>query len=84
MSQIEKNDKRFCSCPSDSCPNHPNNHTKGCDPCIRKNLLAGEIPACFWLSVSDNFEGVTEYTTESFVRFYLKHNGVPNNLSAQS
>ncbi|MCL1863351.1 MAG: DUF6485 family protein [Defluviitaleaceae bacterium] len=50
---------------------------KGCDSCIQKNLKQGEIPACFFLSVSDDVDGLTEFSVESFVAFYLKHKGMP-------
>ena len=74
---MSQDEKHFCTCPAETCPHHPNCHQMGCDPCIKKNLSDGEVPACFWMSISDNFDGVTEYATESFVRFFLKHKGNP-------
>ena len=70
-------DKHFCTCPAASCQYHPAKHKNGCDPCIQKNLQQGEIPACFFLSVSEDVNDLTEFTAESFVSFYLKHKGMP-------
>lgn len=64
----------FCTCGETKCKNHPNNHEKGCDPCIQKNLARGEIPACFYLKVSPDTSGLTSFTVDSFVNFYLQHN----------
>lgn len=63
----------FCTCPSTDCPLHPFNHEKGCDLCIQKNLAKGEIPSCFYLKVSPDADGLSEYTIESFVDFFLKN-----------
>lgn len=38
----------FCTCQHINCPLHPNNHNKGCTPCIAKNLKLKEIPNCFF------------------------------------
>ena len=65
--------KHFCTCTIEDCPHHPSHHGDGCDPCIKKNLQSGEIPMCFYLSVSQDVDGLTEFTVESFVKFYLKH-----------
>jgi len=71
-------EKHFCTCPAESCPHHPAIQSKGCDSCINKNLQQNEIPACFFLSVSKDVDGLTEFSVESFVRFYLKHKGMPS------
>ena len=63
-------DKHFCTCIMSGCEHHPGNHSEGCDPCIRKNLKNGEIPTCFWLLISDNFDGVNSFHIEDFVKFY--------------
>ncbi len=63
----------FCPCKDTNCPVHPMKLGKGCDPCIQKNLKQGEIPSCFFRAVSENLDGLEEYTFESFVRFYLQH-----------
>ena len=68
-------EKHFCNCPAESCPHHPAVHSDGCDPCIKKNLKQGEIPACFFLSISEDVADLTEFSVESFVKFYLKHKG---------
>lgn len=62
----------FCTCTDKACPLHPTNHDKGCDPCIRKNLKAGEIPSCFFRLVSEDTSELTEYTLASFVDFYQR------------
>ena len=69
--------EHFCTCPASGCGHHPANHQSGCDPCIQKNLRQGEIPSCFFLQVSKDVDNLQEYTMESFVRFYLKHKGDP-------
>jgi hypothetical protein len=35
----------FCNCPVNQCPRHPDNHNKGCDPCIQDNLKKKKMPA---------------------------------------
>ena len=66
-------EKHFCTCTVTQCPDHPLNHDKGCDPCIQKNLKLGEIPACFWVNISNGVTGSTEYSVENFTKFYLEH-----------
>jgi hypothetical protein len=75
--------KHFCTCDDLVCvlnPNNPNNQIQSCDPCIRKNLKAGEIPSCFFLLVNNDMTGVVDFTIDGFVEFYLK-NKKPNNQS---
>ena len=38
----------LCTCENLRCPLHPSNHSRGCSPCVAKNLRLGEIPACFF------------------------------------
>jgi len=64
--------KHFCNCPALECVSHPNNHDKGCNPCIKKNLELGEVPACFWDNVS-HIIGTTEYSAENFAKFVMKN-----------
>jgi hypothetical protein len=64
-------EKHFCTCKETLCPNHPN-HSQGCDLCIQKNLEYGEIPACIWFNIA-SFSGVTEYSVDNFVKYYLEH-----------
>jgi hypothetical protein len=66
-------EKQFCTCTTIQCPCHPCNHDKGCDLCIQKNLELGEIPACFWVNISNGVTGSTEYSVENFTKFYLEH-----------
>lgn len=66
-------EKHFCNCPELECKNHPSNHTNGCDPCIVKNLKQGEIPSCFFLSISKEIDDLDKFTYESFVDFFIKH-----------
>lgn len=66
-------DQHFCACRDFQCQNHPHNHTQGCDPCIQKNLKNGEIPACFFRTVSPEISGLKQFTFESFAEFVLKH-----------
>ena len=47
----------ICTCKDTKCPLHPDNHDKGCTPCIRKNLKLGEIPNCFFDLVTDDQDG---------------------------
>jgi hypothetical protein len=67
--------KHFCTCTSFDCTSHPKNHENGCDPCIKKNLELGEIPACFWANVTE-VKGESEYSAENFAKFVIeKQNG---------
>lgn len=68
------NQKHFCACKDTKCKLHPSNHNLGCDPCIKKNLKAGEIPSCFFHLIDDDISELKEFTIESFVKFYLKKN----------
>lgn len=42
----------FCTCTNLECPLHPTRHSKGCMPCISKNLKLGEIPNCMFQKVT--------------------------------
>lgn len=63
----------FCNCPNMKCPRHPNNGSDGCDPCVRDNLLKKKMPACLFLAVHEDVSGVTDYSIEGFVEFFLSH-----------
>jgi hypothetical protein len=65
--------KHFCTCTVTECDSHPNNHSNGCDTCIQKNLELGEIPACFWINISNGVIGKTDYSVENFTKFYLDY-----------
>ena len=45
-------DDHFCTCDNFQCKLHPRNHSNGCDGCIKVNLKVGNIPRCFFVSVS--------------------------------
>ena len=62
-----------CTCDDLSCPLNPNNprnreRGRGCDACIRKNLVLGEIPSCFFNKVGETPEGWEDYSVAGFVR----------------
>ncbi len=68
-----KPNKHFCTCEDLSCKLHPGNHKEGCDPCIQKNLKAGEIPSCFFRSVDPDISHIKEFKAKDFVDHFLKH-----------
>lgn len=68
-----ENQKHFCTCRDLNCKLHPSNHPRGCDPCVKKNLNAGEIPSCFFRLVGDDLTELKEFTIESFVDFFIKN-----------
>ncbi|MDF2942589.1 MAG: hypothetical protein K0S01_1447 [Herbinix sp.] len=68
-----ENQIHFCTCKDLNCKLNPNNHNLGCDPCIKKNLKAGEIPGCFFNLVSDDLSQLNEFTLESFADFFHKN-----------
>lgn len=65
--------KHFCNCPAEACPRHPQNHEKGCDPCIADNIKKKKMPACFFRAVHDDVNGVSDYSIAGFVDFYNRH-----------
>lgn len=65
--------EHFCTCPETGCKNHPQNHERGCDPCIIKNLKNGEIPSCFFQKVHDDISAWDDFTIKGFVEFYNKY-----------
>ena len=73
MKLIELMKNHFCTCPVIGCSRHPNNHSEGCDPCIKDNLLKKKMPACFFHVVHEDMSDVTDYTIEGFVRFFNRH-----------
>lgn len=87
--------KHFCTCGDLDCslnPNNPNspdnpnnsdNQIPSCDPCIRKNLKAGEIPSCFFHLVKEDLSDVEDFSIEGFVAFYQKYNQESNLPSNQ-
>lgn len=65
--------RHFCTCPVTQCPRNPSNHSKGCDPCILDNLQKRKMPACFYSVVNEDVSGVTDYSIEGFVKFFLEN-----------
>lgn len=68
--------QHFCNCGDLECPfnpNNPNAKIDNCDPCIRKNLKHGEIPACFFKSVSEDISDLDDFSYESFAKFILEN-----------
>lgn len=69
-------ENHFCDCPNTVCARHPRNHSGGCDPCIKDNLLKKKMPACLFRAVHDD-EGelnrLTDYSIEGFVDYYQAH-----------
>lgn len=63
---------RICTCKDTKCPLHPDNHDKGCTPCISKNLKLGEIPNCFFNLVAEEGEEIEAYSIEGFTRMVMK------------
>ncbi len=60
----------FCTCLDLNCPNHPSNHEDGCTRCIKKNLVLGEIPTCFFKKVDPAYKG-PEYFYKDFAKLVL-------------
>lgn len=70
---LMENQKHFCTCADLNCKLNPCNHSRGCDPCIKKNLNAREIPSCFFKLVNNDLSNLKEFTIESFVDFFIKN-----------
>jgi hypothetical protein len=65
---------KFCPCPNKACEHHfHRSELEGCTKCVEKCRRENEIPACFWFLVSDDFEGVKDWTISSYVEFVRKH-----------
>ncbi len=68
--------EHFCTCRDRKCPNNPNNPDTcvcSCDECVAKNLALGEIPSCFFRKIKDDLSDITEFTFESFVKFWIRN-----------
>lgn len=79
--------KHFCTCDDLTCvlnPNNPERPAPGCDPCIRKNLKAREIPSCFFLLVNEDMTGLEDFTIDGFVEFYLKNKQATKSTDCKS
>lgn len=75
---MDKPGADFCTCADHACPLNPVNHDRGCTPCMRKNLLAGEVPSCLWNLVSTRAERQAEgcdYRMESFAEMVRRKKG---------
>lgn len=60
----------FCTCVNLKCPLHPQNHDRGCAPCIQKNLKLKEIPNCFF-NLVENSESRTGVHFDDFAKLVL-------------
>ncbi|MCI6259753.1 MAG: DUF6485 family protein [Pyramidobacter sp.] len=67
----------FCTCTDVKCPNHPNNHNRGCEPCIAKNLALGEIPTCFFKKIAPEYRG-PGYFMKDFAALVMRKNETGN------
>ena len=75
---MSKNLADFCNCADRECPLNPVNHDKGCTPCMKKNLMAGEVPSCLWNLVSSREERQREggdYKIGSFAEMVQRKRG---------
>ena len=70
--RINMDSEPFCTCTNLTCKLHPNNHSKGCDPCIQKNLKLRELPNCMFKLINEDISEVKDSTVEGFVDFYKK------------
>ena len=61
----------FCTCPKTACPLHPTKHSKGCAPCIQKNLRTREMPNCYF-NLVEGMEKRTGTALEDFAKLVLK------------
>lgn len=77
----------FCTCADRECPLHPANHDKGCTPCMKKNIRAGEVPSCLWNLVSTREERQREgcdYRIASFAEMVRRKSPNPPPPSGDS
>lgn len=70
----------FCDCKDLVCPLNPNNPKNcdkkiGCDGCVKKNLVQGEIPSCFFNRIERVGQEWKDFSVEGFIR-YCKLHGV--------
>ncbi|WP_026888866.1 DUF6485 family protein [Clostridium beijerinckii] len=66
----------FCTCKNYNCKLHPSNHDKGCDLCMKKKLMASELPSCFFRDVSEELRSVRnveEASYEEFAKLVLRN-----------
>lgn len=61
----------FCTCKDTSCQFNPQNHERGCSPCIEDSLSGGEMPKCFFLKVADNIDDIEDWSFENFANLTL-------------
>lgn len=62
----------FCTCTDFSCEFNPHNHEKGCNLCIEDSLITKELPRCFFLLVTDDITGFTDWSFEAFAKLVLE------------
>ena len=60
-----------CPCEDYSCELHPSNHDKGCDLCVADSVNTREIPKCFFMKVTKDLDGITDWSFESFAGLVL-------------
>jgi len=58
--------EHFCTCEYYDCEHHPAKHGGSCNPCIEKNLVNQEIPACFWNKIDSGQDCGSQYTFRKF------------------
>lgn len=56
----------FCPCTDSTCEFNPMNHDEGCNRCIEDSVKTREIPKCFFLKVTDDIDGFTDWSFEHF------------------
>ena len=61
----------FCPCNDYACEFNPSNHDKGCNLCIEDSLKTKEIQKCFFKTVRENLDDVTDWSYETFAYFVL-------------
>ena len=64
-----------CTCLDTECPYHPNNHDKGCDPCITVNIKDKEIPSCFMIEMGIDPTKVEDFSIENFAKMVVDKKG---------
>lgn len=57
----------FCPCTDYTCSFNPHNHYQGCNLCVEDSLKCREVPKCFFLKVTDDITGRTDWSFEAFV-----------------
>ncbi|MDR2295592.1 MAG: DUF6485 family protein [Clostridiales Family XIII bacterium] len=61
----------FCPCTNTSCELNPANHDKGCDLCMEDSIKTKEVPRCLFMHVTDDIDGVDDWSFENFARHII-------------